>query len=368
MPPRVHSTCRARPQLHAARIGLLCLGLLPLAILAAPLGMVSDDRSKRLSIFDAGLDSVTASLDAGPGATVGDCVIARDERLGVMSGSNAEITFVDFDPQVSGSILAAARMGVSNLGVDMALSPDDGYLVLAGGGALQQPLSVVDTTRRVEVSTASWFADHTSVEFCDNGTLLVTTISGPAIGGAPDNAVYDAKLGSTGGLSLLGHRLSSGAQPNNTACAPGSLAAVLLDRDGGVTSFTLPDMLPAVQVHTGAPALAATFNADGRRLYVRTRESVATFDFNPVTGDMQPRWQQAAPEIPTYFGMELIALHPQGQKLYVDGGDSMLILDAESGAQSGAIELGDATGVCLAAPTRGPAHPDLAQRVQGVAP
>lgn len=38
-----------------------------------------------------------------------------------------------------------------------------------------------------------------------------------------------------GDLQLAGNRLSSGAQPNNANCAPGSKAGVLLDRNGGLT-------------------------------------------------------------------------------------------------------------------------------------
>ena len=221
--------------------------------------------------------------------------------------------------------------------------------MLAGGGGLQQPLSVVDTATRSEISTTALFADNTSVEFCDNGTLLVTTINGAAYGGQADNALYDAGLDSQGRISLLGHRLSSGAQPNNTACAPGSLAGVLLDREGGVTSFTLPDLEPVSNQSTGAaPALAAAFSADGRQLYVRSSHAVRAYQFNPVTGQMSLAWEQDAPETSSYFGMELIALHPNGEKLYVDGGRSMLVLDAASGRQAGAIENGGTSGICFA--------------------
>jgi DNA-binding beta-propeller fold protein YncE len=316
---------------------------------AATLGMASDPGLERLSVFDANLDTVTASLDGGPGPALGDCVISADERLGVSSSNNSEITFIDLGSAPSGPAQSGARLPISNLGVDLALSPDDAWLVLAGGGGLQQPLSVVDTATRSEISTTALFADNTSVEFCDNGTLLVTTINGAAYGGQADNALYDAGLDSQGRISLLGHRLSSGAQPNNTACAPGSLAGVLLDREGGVTSFTLPDLEPVSNQSTGAaPALAAAFSADGRQLYVRSSHAVHAYQFNPVTGQMSLAWEQDAPETSSYFGMELIALHPNGEKLYVDGGRSMLVLDAASGLQAGAIESGGTSGICFA--------------------
>lgn len=337
---------------------------------AATLGMASDPGSERLSVFDANLDTVTASLEGGPGPALGDCVISADERLGVSSSNNSEITFIDLDTARSGPTQSGARVPISNLGVDLALSPDDAWLVLAGGGGLQQPLSVVDTTTRSEVSTSALFADNTSVEFCDNGTLLVTTINGAAYGGQADNALYDAGLDSQGRISLLGHRLSSGAQPNNTACAPGSLAGVLLDREGGVTSFTLPDLEPVSNQSTGAaPALAAAFSADGRQLYVRSGHAVHAYDFSPVTGHMSLAWEQDAPETSTYFGMELIALHPSGEKLYVDGGRSMLVLDAASGRQAGAIETGGTSGICFAnRPAPALPGPRTAQELRQPAP
>lgn len=341
----------------------LLLASPPGAAQAGPLGMASDDRNNRLSVFDARLDVITASLDAGPGMALGDCVVSRDERLGVMSGSSAEITFVELDRHASPAAHSGTRLPISNLGVDMALSPDEAFLVLAGGGALQQPLSVVATASRAEVSTSSLFVDNTSVEFCGNGTLLVTTINGPAFDHQVDNALYDARLDARGRISLGGHRLSSGAQPNNSTCAPGSLSGVLLDRAGGVTSFTLPGLEPVQYVDTGpSAALAAAFSSDGKRLYVRTAKAVQAYHFNPLTGAMRYAWAQDAPDTPTYFGMEQIALHPDGDKLYVDGGGSMWVLDAQTGRHAGAIgHGGGTTGICFAS-TAQPAQEQLAQQ------
>ena len=78
--------------------------------------------------------------------------------------------------------------------------------------------------QRVEISTTGPFADHTSVEFCVDGTLLVTTSHGDYYGAENGNALFDASVDGNGEISLLGARLSTGAQPNNSACAPGSRA------------------------------------------------------------------------------------------------------------------------------------------------
>ena len=148
---------------------------------------------------------------------------------------------------------------------------------------------------------------------------------------------------------MRGSRLSSGQQPNNAACAPGSLAGVLLDRNGGVTSFALPGLKEVEQINTGDSAgVSAVFSADGKRLFVRSVNSVQGFDFNPVTGEMQLIWKQPAPRSSRFYGIEQIAMHPEGTKLYVDGGEAMLILDPETGTQAGLIAMGDTAGICFA--------------------
>ena len=177
--------------------------------------MVTDNESDVVSIFNADLDVIILSLDAHPGRAAGDCALAANEQLGFTSSSSSEITFIDLSPGKPQSVSRETQVSISNSGVDMALSPDDAFLVMAGGGALHQPLSVVDTALQAEIATAGLFADHSSVEFCDNGTLLVTTTHGKYYGSGLDNALYDAAIDREGRFSLKGHRLSSGARPNN---------------------------------------------------------------------------------------------------------------------------------------------------------
>ncbi|MDX1459947.1 MAG: hypothetical protein R3348_02725 [Xanthomonadales bacterium] len=335
------------PDMHVCLVSWIAAPvswLLLQSAMAGPLGMVADNAARQLSIFNADLDIVTASIAAQPGMALGDCAVSGDERLGITTSSGGAVSFIDLRNADS-----HGDVPISNLGVDMALSPDDRYVVLAGGGALQQPLSVVDLQQRAEVHSERLFADHTSVEFCDNGTLLVTTTQGRFFDWNPDNALYSAAIDEAGDIDLTGARLSSGAQPNNASCAPGSLAGVLLDREGGLTSFTLPELDPVQTVRFGeSMPVAATFSRDGRRLFVRTQNSIQTFHFNAATGHMLPAWSRNVQETRTFYGMDQIAMHPDGKKLYVDGGKSMLILDPASGRRAGEITFGDASGICFA--------------------
>lgn len=340
--------------------GLLCV-LLNTAW-SAPLGIVTDNGADTLSIFNADRDVVTGSLAARPGLAVGDCAMVSDQSLAFATSSNYEITLLSLGSGESHPVSGETHVPISNLGVDMALSPDNALLVMAGGGSLAQPLSVVDTAAGVEIATAGPFTDHTSVEFCDNGTLLVTTTHGERVGDEPDNALYDARIDHRGRVSLKGHRVSSGAQPNNAVCAPGSLSGILLDRAGGMTSFTMPELEVADRETVADSALvAAVFAHDGRTVYVRSRSSVAAYGFDPLNGEMSPEWKHELPRASTFYGVEQIALHPDGNKLYVDGGGPLLILDPETGHELGGMPLGDATGVCFANNASNPARTLLSQ-------
>ncbi len=216
----------------------------------------------------------------------------------------------------------------------MSLSPDGSLLVSVGAGNTYEPLSIVDTQSRTEIATAELFLDHTSAEFCDDGTLLVTTTYGHSHVMPFDNAVYDARVSPAGELQLVGNRLSSGAQPNNASCAPGSRAGVLLDRNGGLTSFTLPglDKADFADLH-GATAVAAVFNHVGDRLYVRTSAEVVAFDYNPLNGVMQLDWVQPVSFSAEYFGIDQIAVDPEMARFTWMAGKSLLILDPENGAR-----------------------------------
>jgi len=317
--------------------------------IAAPLGIVSDNGFNMVNVFNADEDVVTSRLAAFPGMAAGDCALSSDEKQGFTSSNNGAITFLDLQPGNGLKISHQKQVAISNLGVDMALSPDDAFLVMAGGGTLQQPLSVVDTKLKIEIATTKLFVDHSSVEFCDNGSMLVTTTHGKVYGQGLDNALYDVSIDATGHIELTGNRLSSGAQPNNAICAPGSFAGVLLDREGGITSFTFPGLVKAEYRSLGTSAgVAAVFSRDGRSLFVRTRYSVQAFAFNPLSGAMSSLWALEMPETSTFYGIEQIAIHPNSNKLYVDGGGPLLILNTETGNKLGDIDLGDTTGICFA--------------------
>jgi len=329
---------------------------------AGSFGMVADNESDMLRLFDSETGVVVASVQGSIGKINGDCALSQDESTGFSSNAGRSISVFQIADSASGKTVDFSSIEISNAGVDMSLSPDGRLLVSTGAGNAYEPLSVIDTVGHVELATTSLFLDHTSAEFCDDGTLLVTTTYGNSFAAPFDNAMYDARVSTEGDLHLGGNRLSSGEQPNNGSCAPGSKAGVLLDRESGLTSFTLPGLEKAdfEKLH-GAMAVAAVFNNAGDRLYVRTTTTVEAFDFNPLNGMMQADWVQPVSFSSEYFGIDQIAIDPDNGKLYVDGGRVLLILDPVNGHQTGLVQTGDATGVCFAQRQR---HSPIIELVQ----
>lgn len=350
-----HLQITAENRLKQCLLGMAGMAVLVSAYLvsasasAASLGMVMDNQSYQLRLFNADTDVVVASHQGSATQLSGDCALSRDESIGFSSHADRLISIHQLALPGAEAELETSSIKISNAGVDMSLSPDGSLLVSSGAGIAYEPLSIIDTALKIEVAVAAPFLDHTSAEFCDDGTLLVTTTYGDSFALPFDNAIYDARVSSAGELQLGGHRLSSGAQPNNSSCAPGSRAGVLLDREAGLTSFTLPglEQVDFANLH-GTTAVAAVFSYGGDRLYVRTTETVEAFDFNPINGQMRADWVQAVPYSSEYFGIDQIALHPETGKLYVDGGQSLLILDTATGTQNAWIDVGDTTGICFA--------------------
>lgn len=316
---------------------------------SASLGMVVDNAVDELRLFDAETGATVVSLKGTSSRVSGDCALSADQVTGYSSHANQRIAVYELSSQPGFSSIDISDIEISNAGVDMSLSPGGDLLVSVGAGHVHEPLSIVDTRSREEIATADLFIDHTSAEFCDDSTLLVTTTYGNSHAMPFDNAVYDVRVGPRGGMELGGNRLSSGVQPNNASCAPGSRAGVLLDRDGGLTSFTLPGLrFAGFEQLRGKTAVAAVFNGIGDRLFVRTTETVEAFRYNPLNGVLERDWVQTVAFSSEYFGVDQIAVDPVSERLYVDGGRALLILDPANGDELGVVPTGDATGVCFA--------------------
>jgi WD40 repeat protein len=309
---------------------------------AQTIGMVADNLTGSVTIFDADTDTVLGTVTLpNPGPTVGDCSLALDRGLGFVTDFDYHIWAID----IAGLSLAAGinPIAISNMSEDTSLSPDGKFLVTCDG-ALPQPVSVVDVDTGAEIHTFSLGHECNSVEVCDDGSVLVT--------GLNSKTVRRLTLDATGTLSDTGESMTLWGQPNNVVCAPGSTSGVVMSRSYSVlNAFTLPGMVPADQLMaTGRFGVSMAMSPTGDVLYTRSNQRgwVNAFQYNPDTGTLgaTPDLAIGIFETSPFFGIDQMAIHPDGEKLYVSQPGILNVYDASTG-----ILLDSITGPGIAAPT-----------------
>ena len=144
----------------------------PLA--AQTIGMVVDFRNPSVVVFEADTDTILGTVPIPIFGTLpGDCSIAVNEGLGLVTDFRFHVWSIDL-----ANLALAAGVNptfISNRGEDNSLSPDGRFLVVCDG-AFTQPVSVVDTATRVQVDTFNLGHDCNSVDVCDDGSVLVTSL------------------------------------------------------------------------------------------------------------------------------------------------------------------------------------------------
>ena len=116
--------------------------LAPIAV-AGPIGMVCDDGSDSVVVFDADTNHVLGVVLLGVGAAVGDCTVARDQAYGYVTDGLGGVWVIDLT--VSPPALAAGPNPIvtSAVAVRSALDPLDRRLLVCGA---EGSVSVVETT------------------------------------------------------------------------------------------------------------------------------------------------------------------------------------------------------------------------------
>jgi hypothetical protein len=311
------------------------------------IGMVADNLTGSVTIFDADTDTVLGTVvlpNSGP--TVGDCSLALDRGLGFVTDFDYHVWAIDIAAlSLAGGVNPIA---ISNMSEDTSLSPDGKFLVTCDG-ALAQPVSVVDIDTRVEIGSFSLGHECNSVEVCDDGSVLVTAL-GP-------KTVRRLTLDATGTLSDTGESMSLWGQPNNVVCAPGSTSGVVMSRNYSImNAFTLPGLVPADQrLATGRFGVSMAISPTGDVLYARSNQRgwINAFQYDPDTGALgaTPDMVLGIFETSPFFGIDQMAVHPDGEKLYVSQPGSLNVYDATTGILLDNITapgIVSPTGVCVA--------------------
>jgi DNA-binding beta-propeller fold protein YncE len=320
-----------------ALLGLLLAAGRPARTAVIPnLGLVADD-THQVTRFDADTLASTGSL-ALPGPrpdATGDPVILADQSLGFVTDYGSRVWVIDMTGPAP--VLAAGTnpIPISNPGEDLALTADQKYLLVCDGDG-DFPLSVVDIAARAEIGTFAVPNGVNSVDVRSDGSVLITSFFG--------NRVRRLAIDGAGTLTDTGESLGV-YFPENVYHAPGNAAGIVVGRFGFITSFTIPG-LTQVDTRTVGDvedfAMAGAFTPDGTRFFVRTSFTLQAWDFDPATGALAaaPAFTIPLGFAEPYYGIDQVAVHPNGTRVYVGNGGSsnaVLVFDTATGAPVGPI-------------------------------
>jgi len=314
---------------------------------AQGIGMVVDSDTHSVVVFDGDTDAVLGVVPIGVGRVTGDCSVTADGTLGFVTDFDSRLWVIDLTttpPSLAGS---PNPIFISNFGEDSAITPDERYVVVCDGSGTQ-PLSIVDIATRSEVGTFVLGSSCNAVDVCDDGSVLVTSAGG---------AVRRLTIDGSGAVTDTGELFFTAA-PNNVYCAPGSGSGVVVTRNTDqIQSFTIPGLTPVeVRSLSGSFGISGLFHPLGDRIFTRDNGgAVDVFDYDPLSGAFgaSPRWTVPISDTPTYFGIDQMAIHPDGSKLYVSQPSALRVFAVETGEllrQITSSALSTPTGVCFARP------------------
>ena len=311
------------------------LAMAPLELSAQALGMVADNSTDSVIMFDAGTHAVLGTVPITPSpfeAATGDVLITPDQTRGFVTNFDHKVFVIDLTTSPPSLAAGTNPIPISNFGEDISISPDGKFLVVSDGNNIE-PISIVDIATQAEISTFSTGSDTNSVDVCSDGSMLATSFD--------SDTVRRLTLSATGTLTDTGEVVSV-SNPVNVYCAPGAASGVVLQlgEGGAVTSFTIPG-LAGVDTRALARKIAftGTINPTGNRVFVRSNNSpragsIDVFDFNSATGALgaSPLLTIPVAEANPFLGIEQIALHPNGGKLFVSEPGALNVYDPSTGA------------------------------------
>ena len=317
-------------------------------------GMVVNHDAREVYIFDADTDTLlqTLPIPLPPGELGGlyDCVVTAAGR-GFVSDYNGRRVW-PINLTNPGAPILEAHIDVPIEVQDLDLSVDQQRLLAAGAGT-PRPLIVLDAATGALVGQAA--GGYQGVEACSNNTILATQYSPPS----PyyPGAVMELTLRGDNSLPV-----QSGPQPLltaiNAACEPFAEAGVGVTNEvQEVYVLGLPGIVPGSYQGLASPGIAAVFSPRRNALFVRSENFVQRFPYDAVgqtlgAADMTYSLYSTKP----CFGVDPLAIHPNGSKLYVpEDSVGLQVWDAIAGSYLGHIDMSDTTmqrparmaGVCL---------------------
>jgi hypothetical protein len=319
------------------------LAVAPLELSAKTLGMVADNATSSVTVFDADTHAILGTVPIPPSFFIGDVLITPDLKLGFVTNINPQVHVVDLT--TSPPSLAAGTNPIpssTNFGMDLSLSPDGKFLVMTNAGATEpvaQPISVIDIAARAEVSTFFTGDNFNSSDICSDGSVLVTTIARGGSESSESDTVRRLTLSGTGTLTDTGEVLPM-SNSFDVYCAPGAQSGVVITFFEGISSFSIPGLAQVdSRSLSGNDGISGAINPKGNRVFMRSNNpgSIDVFDFNSATGALgaSPLLTFSVGSAASGFsglGIDQIALHPNGKKLFVSEPNAVNVYNPKTGA------------------------------------
>jgi DNA-binding beta-propeller fold protein YncE len=114
------------------------LAVTPLELSAKTLGMVADNTTQSVTVFDADTHVVLGTVPT-PSILTGDVIITPDLKRGFVTNSNRQVVVIDLTTSPPSLAGGTNPIPISDLGGELSISPDGKFLVVSG-----KPISVID--------------------------------------------------------------------------------------------------------------------------------------------------------------------------------------------------------------------------------
>jgi hypothetical protein len=312
----------------------MILAMAPLELSARTLGMVANNATDSVTVFDGDTYAVLGTVPIPPGRAIGDVLITRNLKRGFVTNFDHKVFVVDLTTSPPSLARGTNPIPISNGGEDLSISPDGRFLVVSDGSH-DEPISVINIAAQAEISTFSTGDGANSVDVCSDGSVLFASFFFY-------QTVGRLTLSGAGTLTDTGEILYV-PDPVNVYCAPGAKSGVVItsELEGGVSSFTIPlSWVDYRELVESESAMTGAINRAGKRVFARSNPgSIDVFSFDQTTGALgaSPRRTFKVAGAPSFLGMDQIALHPKGGKLFVSEPGAVKVYNPSTGASLGAI-------------------------------
>ncbi len=309
--------------------------------------LVADNSTNSVTAINATNDTVRGSVSITPnGGVIGAVAVTADGTMGFVTNFDSEVWVINLSGTVPQLASGTNPIPISNLGEDIALTPDQKYLIVTDGGG-STLVSVVSVATRTQVSTFNTGSESTSVDVLSDGSVLVGSTAG--------GTVRRLTLNAAGQLVDTGESLSDNEGPPSVYGRPGrAQAGVAVDYYGSdLRSFTIGTTLQQVSVRSlsGGSGISAVISPSGNEVYARSSTNVEAFTFNSTTGVVgsTPLFTLSTSTVGTaYYGINEIAISADGTLLYVPQGTQLSVFSAATGSLVTTISNFEAlTGVAV---------------------